>query len=330
MQNLIVNIFFRKRQEQRHSIEELFLDLIPFLSKEVEVITTEVPYSGANPIVMFKNLNFARSKRCQINHVTGDIHYLVMAFKGNSILTIHDVKSALNGTILKKLYIKLFWFWLPALAVKRITVISEFTKMELERIIPFAKHKIRVIHNPIKDNLKESPYHFKREKPHILFMGTKPNKNLERSFGAIKDISCKVIIIGQLTDAQLRLLQNYKIDYLNRFNLAFEDIVEYYKQSDLVCFASTYEGFGMPIIEAQAMGRPVITSNFGAMKEVAVNSVCYVNPLDVNSIKQGILEVCNNEAYRYQLIKDGLENVKRFQPEAIAKQYVELYKEVGG
>lgn len=328
MQNLNVNIFFRKSQEQRHSIEELFLDLIPFLSKDVQVVTTAVPYSGASPNVMFKNLKFASSKKQQIIHVTGDIHYLVIAFKGNSILTIHDVKSALSGNIFKKLYIKMFWFWIPALTVKRITVISKFTKMELQRIIPFAKHKIQVIHNPIKDSLKESPYQFNSKRPRILFIGTKLNKNLERSLEAIKDISCEVMIVGQLTDFQLSLLEKFNINYDNQFNLAFEEIVECYKQADLVCFSSTYEGFGMPIIEAQAIGRPVITSNIGAMKEVAGNSACLVNPFDVNSITKGILEVCNNQAYRHQLIKDGLENVKRFQPAAIAKQYVELYKEV--
>jgi glycosyltransferase involved in cell wall biosynthesis len=49
-------------------------------------------------------------------------------------------------------------------------------------------------------------------------------------------------------------------------------VVILYRQADLLCFPSTYEGFGLPILEAQATGRPVVTSDLGAMKEVAGNS----------------------------------------------------------
>jgi glycosyltransferase involved in cell wall biosynthesis len=324
---LKVNIFFRSRQEQTHSIEELFLGLIPFLSKEADVVTTEVPRFGANPKVIIQNLKFAFANRGQINHVTGDIHYLVLVLR-NSILTIHDVRSALKGPVYKRLYIKIFWFWLPALIVKRITVISHFTKSELEQIIPFAKHKIRVIQNPLQPLLKSTPYTFNTEIPRLLFIGTKPNKNLERSLEAIKELSVKVTIIGKLSYSQLHLLKQLRIDYVNKFNLSYQEIKTSYEKCDLVCFASTYEGFGMPIIEAQAIGRPVITSNIGAMAEVSKDSVCYVNPYEVASIKKGILEVCQNEGYRKKLINSGFENIKRFQPDQIAKQYTDLYKEI--
>src|SRR5690606_6817480 len=164
--------------------------------------------------------------------------------------------------------------------------------------------------------------------PLILLMGTKPNKNLERTLEALKGLNCKVLIVGSLTVEQSRLVEVYQIEYENKFNLSFEDIMECYSACDFVCFASTYEGFGMPIIEAQAVGRPVITSNIGAMEEVSAGSACQVNPYDVASIKEGILKVCEDEQYRNSLISKGLENIKRFQPEYIAQQYIELYKEI--
>ena len=304
------------------------MGLIPYISKESKVVVTEVANAGASPSILLKNIRFAHSKKEEINHVTGDVHYLVFAFRNNSILTIHDVKSALHGNLVKKFYIRLFWFWLPALLVRRITVISDFTKSEVLHIIPFAKNKIKVVHNPVRKGLKASTYKFNTVKPQILFIGTKPNKNLERSFEAIKDIPCRAMIIGELTDDLIKLLKELQIEYENKFNLTFEEIVTCYRNCDLVCFASTYEGFGMPIIEAQAMGKPVVTSNIGAMLEVSDNYACMVNPYDVNSIREGVQKICNDEAYREQLIQNGFKNVKRFQPEYIAKQYIELYKEI--
>jgi len=93
-------------------------------------------------------------------------------------------------------------------------------------------------------------------------------------------------------------------------------------------FASTYEGFGMPIIEAQAIGRPVITSNIGAMKEVALDTACLVDPYDVESIKNGIQKLIRDEAYRDLMIKKGLKNVERFSLETISNQYIALYKSI--
>jgi glycosyltransferase involved in cell wall biosynthesis len=97
---------------------------------------------------------------------------------------------------------------------------------------------------------------------------------------------------------------------------------------DLLVFASTFEGFGLPIVEAQATGRPVVTSNIMSMPEVAGDAACLVDPFNVSSIREGVLKVINDSDYRNALVKAGFENVKRFQPEQIARQYAELYHEL--
>jgi glycosyltransferase involved in cell wall biosynthesis len=96
----------------------------------------------------------------------------------------------------------------------------------------------------------------------------------------------------------------------------------------MVVFASTYEGFGLPIVEANATGRPVITSNICSMPEIAGSAACFVDPSDCSSIRQGILRVMNDDGYRADLIGRGLENVKRFRADTIAAQYAALYQEV--
>jgi glycosyltransferase involved in cell wall biosynthesis len=96
----------------------------------------------------------------------------------------------------------------------------------------------------------------------------------------------------------------------------------------MVLFASTYEGFGLPIIEAQATGRPVVTSRVTAMPEVAGDGACLVDPYDVASIRSGVLRVLGDRGYRDSLVHRGFENVRRFEPGRIAAQYARLYEEV--
>jgi glycosyltransferase involved in cell wall biosynthesis len=95
-----------------------------------------------------------------------------------------------------------------------------------------------------------------------------------------------------------------------------------------VVFASTYEGFGMPIVEANATGRPVVTSNIGPMPEVAGSAACLVDPFDCSSIREGIVRVIGDADYRSHLVAGGFENVKRFQADVIAAQYAAVYREV--
>lgn len=318
----------RKPSPHYHSIEGLFSTIKAEVNrcyKTDEVITR---FSGGSPMTLIKNCLAFNKKRNNIYHITGDIHYLSLVTGKRTVLTIHDIRSAIHGSFLRRFYIKLFWFWLPAQCVKRITVISEFTKKELIKLIPFAANKIEVIYNPVNAQLKYHSKEFNTLLPKILVIGTKTNKNLERTFEALQGITCELLILGKLSENQLELLKKYSIQYSSKVNIPYNEVIQAYKDSDLVVFTSTYEGFGMPIIEAQAIGRPVITSNIGAMKEVALDTACLVDPYDVESIKNGIQKLIRDEAYRDLMIKKGLKNVERFSLETISNQYIALYKSI--
>lgn len=326
--NYSITYLKRASASQYHSIEALFQSIETLVAQQYVVKQRQVAQLGAAPWHLIKNMWGFKVELSSIIHITGDVHYMAMVTGKRTILTVHDIGSALSGFWLKNLYIKLFWFWLPANCVRYITVISEFTKMELVQVIPFAKQKIRVIHNPVGDEFSISHYTFNNKCPVILCMGTKANKNLEVVMDSILGLSCTLHIVGPLTALQKRKLQRLNITYTNSAYLTRGEVVQAYIECDLLCFPSTYEGFGMPIIEAQAIGRPVVTSNLGAMKEVAGNSACLVDPFDTASIKAGIEQIIANAAYREELITKGLENVDRFSLERIAKQYINLYEEL--
>ena len=83
-------------------------------------------------------------------------------------------------------------------------------------------------------------------------------------------------------------------------------------------------------MEANAVGRPVITSNLLSMPEVAGDAACIVDPYNIAEIRAGILRIINDEFYREALIHNGFSNALRFDPKEIARQYIELYKELHG
>jgi glycosyltransferase involved in cell wall biosynthesis len=326
--SLKITYFFRKPSENFHSIEELFNNFQPYLSNKFEYENIFLPFHNGF-INRIKNIFFAKKNQNQINHITGDINYIAFGLpKKNTVLTIHDIGSIIKRNFLKRFIINLLWFKMPLKRVKYVTVISEFSKQEIIYNFKINEEKIIVIPNCVSNKFVKTKRQFNNEYPNILFVGTKPNKNLERSIEALKKISCKFFIIGKLNENQLFLLKNNNIDYVNFVNLSFDEVIDLYQQSDILLFPSLYEGFGVPILEAQATGIPVITSDLSPMKEVANNSSFLLNPLSIDEIHNAILQLIENKTLREKLIEKGFENVKKYSAENIAKKYEQLYKDI--
>jgi glycosyltransferase involved in cell wall biosynthesis len=170
---LNIKLFFRKSTSGFRSIEELF-DIVLSSHREIQCDILEMPEKQISPGKLYRNLRFAYTSKGQINHITGDVHYIAPATGRNTVLTVHDAYSLLVGSWLKKLVLKLLWFWLPALIVKRITTISEKSRKELEQIIPFAKNKIRVIPNPYNPKVAGAAMRIPMENAYYQYLQTHP------------------------------------------------------------------------------------------------------------------------------------------------------------
>ncbi len=137
-----------------------------------------------------------------------------------------------------------------------------------------------------------------------------------------------MIIVGRVSDELRDQLMASKVEHVLLEGLSNDEVLEQYRQCDIVSFVSTFEGFGMPILEGQATGRVVVTSNTSSMPEVAGNAACLVDPFSVDSIRVGFRRVIDDADHRKELIEAGLENVKRFDPQLIAEQYLAIYHEL--
>ena len=99
-----------------------------------------------------------------------------------------------------------------------------------------------------------------------------------------------------------------------------EDLFTFYSSCEINIYLSDYEGFGLPVIEAQFFGKPVITSYNSSLIEVGGDSVEFVKENNVEEIYESIKKVISDESYRLDLIKRGNENLKRFSWERCAKE----------
>lgn len=324
-------LYIERKQDEFVSIERVFGQI----GKNISKINFEVSFQklsfGNSLLGIIKNLIFFRKTEADIFHITGHIHYIPLILpKKKTILTIHDLRFLQTKSFFRRWVLKKLFLDLPLKKLKYLTAISETTRQEILSNSNCAADKIRVIENPLAESFftSESVKNFDEDCPVILQIGTMENKNLPNLFKALAGVTCKLVIIGQLDNEQLSVLEGSGIFYENKINLTDTEIIDEYKDADIISFCSTYEGFGLPIIESQAMRKPVITSNLSPMKEVSGGAAYLANPNDILSIRKGILKIINDRNYREKLINGGIKNIERFKPQVIAQEYENLYQEV--
>jgi len=195
--------------------------------------------------------------------------------------------------------------------VKLIIAVSESTKKDIVELLGINPEKIRVIYEAVgeefkpqnKNKIDEVKRKYGISGDYFLAFSGPQRKNLAR----IKE-SCRgfnLFVIGQ--------------PYVE-----YQDLPALYSGALGLVYASLYEGFGLPILEAMACGCPVVTSNISSMPEVAGRAAVLVDPLSVEDIKRGIKKMIKE---KQKLVKLGFKRVGDFSWQKTARQTLDVYKE---
>lgn len=320
-------LYIYRHPDMGFSIGKVFKTIENEVKRKFEVDSFYLPVPNYSINGLIKNIQAAKSavktKDYDIIHITGTEHYLIPFLPSKkTIVTVHDIGSILNsehgiaGRIKHLLFVKTIGL------SNNVTFISNKSKEETEQYVDLSKSNVKIIYNPIDASFSYSEKELNVKKPIILHVGTKLNKNLERTILALNGLSCQLRIIGKLNSELEEKLKENHIEYSNVYNISDQELLSEYVSCDIVNFPSIYEGFGMPIIEGQAIGRVVVTSKLAPMTEVANGSAVMVNPYDIKSIRAGYSEAINNSKKYIEL---GKENVRRFTVNSIANEYASLY-----
>lgn len=228
--------------------------------------------------------------------------------------------------------------------------VSQYTKRDLVELWKIPPEKIRVVPcacppgiGRVEDleRLSVLRERYCLPKRFVLFVGnSNPRKNLRRMILAFDEAKSQGQLPHQLVIAgeqgwkfnRKEALRNVRHGEDIRF-IGFVpdgDMSALYTAAELFVFPTLYEGFGIPVLEAQRCGTPVLTSECTALPEVGGAGAVYVNPYREEEICRGMLAILQNPALRTRLVQAGYQNTARFSWEDSAKRLNEIIEEEAG
>lgn len=251
--------------------------------------------------------------------------------KVKSVTTIHDFIYEKFDTGLKK-HIHSLQKKLSIENSDVIICISENTRNDLLEIYPQYENKdIRVIYNGVSENYYKLPDQ-REGRPFLLVVGNRVGcKNFDIIIKSFKKDLYKnylLKIVGKpLTDEE-RAKFGTVIDRVEVYsNVPEVELNKLYNSAFALIFPSTYEGFGIPVVEAMRAGCPVVTTTCSCMKEVGGDAALYMDSVDADSIITAVRRL-ENENIRYSAIERGLIHGRKFSWDSTYNQIKSLYQEL--
>lgn len=240
------------------------------------------------------------------------------------VFCLHDLNHISvpeNATALKRAYYR--YVIRPAVhRAEVVLTVSEFSRRAICDWAGTEESKVVNVGNGVSEAFRpDGPAYDRIGRPYILYVGNqRPHKNLPRllrAFAACAMLHEFVLVLvgtGQPAAALGRLVAELRLRERTLFleKTSEERLAELYRGAVALALVSTYEGFGLPIIEAMACGTPVLTSPVAAMPEVAADAAVLVDPGDVQGIADTLQRLVSDSALRKTLRERGLAQAKLF------------------
>lgn len=265
-----------------------------------------------------------------------------------TIITIHDLGAEFLAEY-HRFPQKFYLTWstkYAAINASHLIAVSNFTKKDLVTTLKVPSSRTTVVHEAAdknhfyprdKDLIARTRAKYGLAGKYFLYVGTiQPRKNLVRliqAFAQANITDTDLVLVGTkgwLYEDIYEAPKKFSVSNHARFlgYVDTEDLPTLYSGALGLAFPSLYEGFGLPILEAFACNCPVLTSNIGAMTEIAGDAALLVDPMDVSSIARGLSKLSSDPILRGKLIKKGEKRVEEFSWEKAAKETIKVFEKV--
>jgi glycosyltransferase involved in cell wall biosynthesis len=275
-------------------------------------------------------------------------HTVPLIHPKNTVVTIHGLEYEFCPkaySLFERLYMR--WSIRKSCQwAKKIISVSENTKKDLMRLYKVPEEKIEVIYEGISSKARFLPSssevlgipQSQALPKYLLFVGRlEERKNIfgiVETFELLKkkyNVPHKLILVGKFGFGGEKIKgkidgSEYKSDIIMTGYVSDEEKYYLLANADVFIFATFYEGFGLPILEAQGAGTPVVTSNISSMPEVAGDSAVLVDPKNPSAIAEAAYKLISNESHKNDIIEKGYKNVKRFSWEKCAREVSSLLR----
>lgn len=257
------------------------------------------------------------------------VHTVPFLHPKNTVVTVHGLEYEFCPEAYSwwgRFFLRFFTRY-SCRAAARVISVSENTKQDVMRLYGVPEKKIRVIYEGFSQPEPGEPdptRSIQVSQPYLLFIGRlEERKNIVRVIEAFEILKKEyhiphvLLLIGKpgYNYDKIRRKIRRSREKENIREAGYVSEVEKWRllrKADALVFASLYEGFGLPILEAQSLGVPVVTSSVSSLPEVGGEGAIYVDPLDPHSIAEGLRSVLPLGGLRDDILKKGKKNAEKF------------------